>query len=195
MPCIAMHLDEEDFGLVKQWLSGDEEIAYIVADGPGRWRAGRTIAEVADHRFCLWHIPSGSLPLLTQDVRRDEQIANPWAGWTELRGGADPSVPYFGAGHVGIIWLIMNIASKESTGGIGLSAFEWIGNRYSVIGKPAPKATHRWWNRLKGRVQRAARLVPRNGPINGAIARGGEVWAFPSAYRRLVAGENRDFNP
>jgi len=84
------------------WLNTSEELAFIVTDGPGRWIAVPTIQAIENPRICLWHVPSGPLPLLhPQPSQAIGSISDPWAGWEELRAGADSSNPYFGAGTSG----------------------------------------------------------------------------------------------
>ena len=71
----------------------------LVEDGfRQRWKAVRTVERLKDGNHKLWHIPAGPLPLLAEDGP-DRDIHDPWEGWTERRSGADPTTPYFGAGH------------------------------------------------------------------------------------------------
>jgi hypothetical protein len=193
MPWLPFYADEEDFIVVHDHLNQDEEIAFIVSDAPRRWRATHTIPHMEGVLLCLWHVPSGPLPLLQlHPSEAVDSIADPWSGWTELRTGADKSCPYFGAGHPGIIWLNHRPKSKRMSDGIGLSSFEWIGNRYSPIGSPAPEVTAKFWRRLRRWAKRSAVIIPRTGALNGA---GPEIWAFPSALAAFRSGRGRDSNP
>ena len=63
--------------------------------------------------------------------------------------GANPKVPYFGAGHPGVYWLNARTESTYNSDCLGLSSFEWIGNWYKAIGIEAHPATKKWWERLK----------------------------------------------
>jgi hypothetical protein len=193
MPCIPLYATAVDFELLREWLNGDDEIAYIVAAGSRHWIAVPTVEQLPGRRVCLWHTPSGPLPLL--DNSRKETwptVPNPWSGWEEVRTGADPSVPYFGAGHVGIIWLNMRPSGRDTPESIGQSSFEWIGNWYGIIGHPAAASTKLWWEKLRRRVKKAAAIVPRGGPQS---SRKPEIFALPDGYSRLSSGAKADINP
>ncbi|MCC7418729.1 MAG: hypothetical protein IT428_00470 [Planctomycetaceae bacterium] len=96
MPWLPLYADEDDFRDVLSWLNSDADIAFIVADGPQRWRAVARLEILTYGRYCLWHLPSGPLPLLGQGTIEDSQVPDPWAGWQEVRTGAEPSDPYSG---------------------------------------------------------------------------------------------------
>lgn len=191
MAYIGIYAVEADrpaiFGLV------DDEIAFIIPDGPGRWRASRSIDQDNVQTVALWHIQSGALPLLgpTADSP-DGEVPNPWAGWTECRAGAVRAQPYFGPGHPGIIWLTIAPVGKEPSSICGRSGFEWIGNRYAVLGSPAVKATELWWKRLRRKVAQLGEKVPYgNDPAMAAHT----LWALPAAYALLAQGAKADLNP
>jgi hypothetical protein len=104
MPCIPLYADESDFSTIHDYLNQTEEIAFIVSDGLQRWRAVKAVPNMDLGRICLWHMPSGSLPLLHPlPSKTVESISDPWGGWTELRTGADANCPYFGLGDQGIL--------------------------------------------------------------------------------------------
>jgi hypothetical protein len=135
-------------------------------------------------------VPAGRLPLVRGGGIAAGVIDDPWAGWTDERTGADPALPYFGAGDPAILW--WNVRTRGRGGGLGLSSFEWIGNRYAVLGTPAPATTESWWKRLLRGVARDAVKIPRNGPWDGESA---EIWALPSALAAIRSGVPRDDNP
>ena len=193
MPWIPFYADEEDFRVIHDYLNQNEEVAFIVSDGPRRWSATHTIPSMDGVRVCLWHVPSGPLPLLHPHPSKTvDSISDSWSGWTELRTGADSTCPYFGAGHPGVIWLNHRPKAQRVPDGIGLSSFEWIGNRYSVIGSPAPKVTEKFWQRLRRWVKKSAVGIPRSGPVNGLHP---EIWALSSALAAFRSGRSRDPNP
>lgn len=192
MPWLPLYVDDADSQQLLSWLNTDEEIAFIVSDGPKQWKAVHSIESIVNGRYCLWHAPSGPLPLVGHGTIKDGQVRDPWAGWTEVRTGANPNTPYFGAGHPGIVWLNARPISHRNSKAIGLSSFEWIGNYYRIIGNPAPEVTEKWWQRLRKAVKKVARRIPREGPCDGADA---EIWAFPSAYESILSGTPRDSNP
>ena len=193
MPWLPIYADGSDFKVIHEWLNQNEELAFIVSDGPKRWKVTTTIPELTGTRVCLWHVPSGSLPLLGPTPRHQGGvIPSPWSGWQELRTSAEPEVPYFGAGHPGIIWLNVRVAAKWVKDGIGLSSFEWIGNHYSAIGHPAPEVTERLWQSLKRWTKKSAKRIPRSGLVDGPHP---EIWTFPSAFAAFERGIGRDPNP
>jgi hypothetical protein len=193
MPWLPLYIDEIDAAGLGDELNFDPEIAFIVATSPGVWVARRALHGIADGRLCLWHVPSGPLPLFRGVDRQPGTVADPWAGWTEFKAGADPLVPYFGAGHPGIVWWNVRTRSRRVPGGIGLSSFEWIGNHYRVLGNAADPRTEAWWAQLRKSVRRwKARRVPRSGPTDGPNP---EIWALPSALSKINAGVPRDENP
>jgi hypothetical protein len=109
------------------------------------------------------------------------EVSDPFAGWTEIRSGADGQ-PHFGPGYAGIIWWNVKTNSQQ-VAGLGLSSFEWIGNHYKIIGKPAKAEAEAWWKRLRNAAERLKAVrVPRPGPIDGPRA---EIWALPSALQKI----------
>jgi len=140
----------------------------------------------------LWHRPSGPLPLVGPFKSAVGEVLDPFAGWTEIRSGANAHQPYFGAGHTGVVWWNVKIESKQLPG-LGLSSFEWIGNHYKIIGQPAKPETEAWWKRLRNAVRRLKAVrVPRSGPVDGPRP---EIWALPSALQKIRDGVARDLNP
>lgn len=168
----------------------EDDIAFIVSDGKRRWRATRECPVPIAAKTILWHVSSGPLPLV-----RDNQglppdvIADPWNGWTEVRTGADPKVPYFGADFAGVFSLNLRLRGRESGSLCGLSSFGWVGNRHALIENPAPQATEKRWKKLRRQVAAIAQKVPRGGAGSGHPA---EVWAFPGASELLGKA---DINP
>jgi hypothetical protein len=189
MPWLPIYADAVDFRVIHDWLNTSEELAFIVADGPRRWRAVPSIPILGSARVCLWHVPSGPLPLPHASPSRDvSSITDPWSGWEELRPGAIASRPYFGSGHPGIIWLNVRPVSRRSPQSIGLSSFEWIGNLNRVIGRAADPSTQAIWRSMRRWVQKRAKKIPRSGPLDGP---GAEIFAFPSALAAFESGAGR----
>ena len=193
MPWLPLYLDEVDAADLLGLLNFDRDLAFIVSTGRGQWVARRAVDLAADGRHCLWHSPIGPLPLLREVGRPDGVISDPWAGWIEERSGADPSQPYFGPGHPGIIWWNLRMRSRRIPGGLGLSSFEWVGNHFRLTGSPADPRTEAWWAHLRKEIRRRkARRIPRQGPPDGP---GAEIWALPSAFAKIESGTPRDDNP
>jgi hypothetical protein len=143
-----------------------------------------------NNRVLLWHVPSGPLPLLGENGVLG-WVSSPSEGWTELRSGADNTVPYFGPGHPGIFALTTRIESQRSCA-IGLSTIEWIGNWYKVLGDSASPQTERYWRRLKRYVASSGKLITRAGATDGPKP---DAYAFPSALRQILAGRSRAVTP
>ncbi len=193
MPSLPMYLEKNDLPLVQGWLNEDLEIAYLVSDGPKRWRASKTVEKLTDGVYTLWHIPTGPLILLPpKDEKFNGVISDPWKGWNELRTGADPTKPYFGPGYVGVLDLDIRTNSKVEPEKIGISSFGWIGNYFSVLGNKADPATKLWWEKLKKWAKKNATKIPRIGPVDGPKA---EIWAFPHALKAIQTGKPRRDNP
>lgn len=186
MPWIPMYLKPADLPQLLDILGDD--IVPIVSEGGGKWRAVRNLQDLHEPHYALWHIPSGPLPLYTMDGKK-RWVANPFEGWTELRAGADNSVPYFGSGHVGIFTLNLRFQGKEPHSTCGLSSIGWIGNRYRVIGQPAPDVTVKRWAKLKRQITKVATKFPRGGPDSTGVP---EIWAFEKAKAGLGRA---DINP
>jgi hypothetical protein len=193
MPWLPIYATESDAINVIDLLSNDPEIAFLIPEGKGRWRAVKTITYAAQRRLSLWHVPSGPLPLLQADhMQPDTLILDPWSGWEELRAGVNPNQPYFGAGPVGVVWLNMHTIGKDKDSSLGLSGFEWIGNHYRLIGNGAHPSAELWWKSLRKRIAKLSHKVARRG-LSGTLRP--EIYALPDAYSLLQRGHIADMNP
>lgn len=195
MPWLPLYASVKDLTGIFDFLSAESDIAFLVADGAGRWRAIEAMGFGGDRRYCLWHVPSGALPLLrvgeTGVAEPDAaSVADPWAGWQEIRAGADRTNPYFGAGHPGIFWFNARSQSIDKKDAIGLSSYEWIGNHYRMIGNAAMPVTEKYWARLGRRMRKGAKRIPRSGPVNGSNP---EIWAMEDAFSKIVDGTERGY--
>ncbi len=191
MPWLPFYADEKDFQDVLERLNADEEVAIIISSGEKRWIVRRRVETLGDGHYYLWHIPSGPLPLLFWQAGElcVARVENPFAGWQERITGVNPSIPFLG-NHSGVIMLTKAVQGIESADAIGLSCFSWIGNRYKRIGLGASETTERWWRRLRRWVRKVAvKQIPRAKGLKP------EIWAFPSAYRKILEGTACDVNP
>lgn len=179
MGCIYMYVEEPDLDVLLRWLNEDDEVAFIVANGPKRWVAKKRIDNLnTNSTQALWHIPFQWLPLIV-DFSTHRMIEDPWSGWEEIRQGADPREPYFGPGCAGIIWLDPKLNQTK----IPISTFQWIGNYYGG----ATEETERWWKRLRKRMTRELPKLPRTDDSS----RKPEVFTFPSALKAIEDGKPR----
>jgi hypothetical protein len=190
-----MYVLNTDVDLLVTHLDDDPDLAWLAADGPKRWKASPRHPQLRG-RIGLWHIPSGPLPRLDEDPTKavSSWIHDPFEGWDELRPGRDPTTPYFGAGHPGVYWLNLRTDADRPrrTADIGLSSFEWIGNRYRAIGSPAHPTTEKHWRALRKWVAKVATKVPRTGNLDDP---GAEIWAFREALEGITSGVGREPNP
>jgi hypothetical protein len=191
-----MYLYERDFEALIQHLDSDEELAWIVPAGSGRWIARKTLLWSADRprsRHVLWHIPSGPIPLADPGGVAADWVHDPWNGWRERHTGADPDVPWLGD-PPGVYHLNLRFASNDEQGKteIGMSSFEWIGNYWRVLGRRAEPSTQRHWRRLTYWARSHSQRIPREGPLDGPRA---EIYAFPEALTAIRDGARRALNP
>jgi hypothetical protein len=188
MPYFSIYTDDDDNRRILLILNEDPEVAFIVAKGPGRWIARRTLDRVHGGDYCLWHVDSGPLPLVRAHGTIFGTVEDPWSGWTEERAGGDPSLPWFHDSPGQIFW---NVSVPDVTykNKIGLSGFSWIGNYWRSVGKPADPKTEKWWAKFRRMIKKIpARRIPRIGPIDGPKP---EIWALPSALSRIENGVTR----
>lgn len=188
MPWLPFYASESDWPALLSHLNASEELAFVVSNGPGKWIAVKALESLTYGRYCLWHVPSGPLPLIRGAKEAAGEITNPFAGWPEERAGADPTKPYFGAGHPGVFWLNIRCKEAHRVSGealVGLSSFEWIGNHYKSIGVAAKPETEKFWKTLGRWVKKLAVKVPRGGPQQPTPP---EIWAFSGAQAMFEAG-------
>jgi len=190
MPWLPMYVNKDDASLLLTLLNEDTDIAYIISNGKKKWRVIETIENLEDGRYCIWHVSSGPLPLVG-GFRKDTYVKNPWSGWKEKKTGADPTQPYFGSGHPSIIWLNLFTHSTREPNKIGLSSFEWIGNHYKSIGRPAPDITKKWWRILRKSIAKVSIKLSR---VDDQKLKN-EIYTFPNAAEEIKNGKERAENP
>jgi ketosteroid isomerase-like protein len=157
-----------------------------------RWRAVPTVERLEDGIHSLWHVPSGSLPLLTPNGGPSQAVPDPWAGWVEQQPGAERRIPYFG-GYFGEISLdlaarhrpytdaekatlrVISPYLERETDLLIASDFKWYGSHRSPWAQPM----RRWQDRFKAWVRRTATDLG-----TGRY----HIWAFPSALEKLKGG-------
>ena len=186
-----MYATENDLKGILDFLNVDDDIAFIVGNGAKSWIARET-AEFSDHSwYCLWHIPSGPLPLEKEYGTDPGVIEDPWSGWTEIRTGGRPDRPYFGD-PTGVIWLSAHVESRQNEGALAMSGFSWIGNYWRPLGRSAKPVTEKYWNQLRRHLKKQAQRIPRSGAVDGPKP---EIWAMKEALHQIQGGRPRDLNP
>ncbi|HYO58066.1 hypothetical protein [Archangium sp.] len=188
---LGFYAHEEDTYLLRQRLDEDPEIAFILQNGPGRWRAVENIDELQG-KTVLWHVPGGPLPLLGRGAGEpDTLIENPFAGWQERREGLDYSVPYFGPSWPSALLLELYTPGWRGleTDRMPLSGLSYFGDQ---SGRTTHPTTRRWWRRMRDWMRRHAVRITRSGPLEGRHA---DVWAMPAALHAIQAGLERDDHP
>jgi hypothetical protein len=191
MSWLPIYATPTDFEEVFEYLNNDKEIAFIVANGTSSWIAHET-AEFNDHSwYCLWHLPSGPLPLEKEVGTTPGTIHDPWAGWTEIRTGGRADRPWFGDSPK-TIWLEAHTNSRQTEGAIAMSEFSWIGNYWRPVGQSADPSTEKYWNRLCRYLKKDSCRIPRSGPLDGPKA---QIWALREALQQIRDGRSRDINP
>lgn len=159
-----------------------------------RWKAVRAVEALKDGHHSLWHVPAGPLPRVNMDPGprpligpegpQYPPILDPWTGWT--------GPPGFGSGcHPWIrleLWTRHRPDTQQERTALpelnafwlnqddllAVSGFSWTGSHF----RTAPPQTQRWWNRMKGWVDRTAVRLRANPGF----------WAFPSALLKLKGG-------
>jgi hypothetical protein len=198
-----MYIEPADFARIVDHLDDDPEIAWIVGDG-GRWVAKPRLDRVPPSMVCLWHIPSGPLPLFVRipfaripggadPVEQKGVIEDPYAGWEDPMGG-EFEEPHFGdpPGVVSLILQVKGGPGDRPDHAIGISTFGWIGRHYSALGRVPVPSTTRWWQALRKWVKATAVRVPYSGPLDGPKP---EVFAFPAALEAIRSGAPRAASP
>lgn len=203
MGWLPLYLVHEDVEFLNDWLNQEEEIAFLVSNGPSKWIAEKQHDIIADMQqqnaegyingnylnYSLWHIPSGPLPLFGSGNNKlrfhkedwdESSIKDPWNGWTELRAGADSEMPFFGA-HPGVIRLSIHLSQNNA---IPMSDFQWIGNHYKIIGSTADRSTEKFWNKLRRMAKKIGTHIPRENKPEQK----NEIYAFPSAHKQILNG-------
>ena len=181
---IGLYVDEPDIELFRERLNADPEIAFILPEGPGHWRAVWQIDD-AQGQTMLWHVPGGPLPLLLPSGQ-NAVITNPFAGWQELEPGRDRTVPYFGTGWPSTLLLKLFPPGWRGLprNYIPVSGLGWYGRMMGA----SPLPTRRWWRRLGEWVRRRSVRVTRNGPLFEPHA---DIWALPAGLRAIQSGAER----
>ena len=80
MPWLPFYASKEDFDTLRNHVNATDDLAYLVACGPGQWKAVRALESTECGRYCLWHVQSGPLPLLRPGSETPGEVVDPFAG-------------------------------------------------------------------------------------------------------------------
>jgi hypothetical protein len=175
---------------IVEYLNEDANVAFIVADGPRRWRAVERVGDLAPGHHAIWLRAHGPLPLVeSPGVEPSATIADPMAGWDERVPASTPAMPFFGSDPA-VVWA--HVPRFDEHTSVPMTAFGWIGDRYRGIDHGASAAARQWWRRLQKWIRSRTEIVRRGGP-DGTGPK--DVAAFPDALARLQSGVPGDLNP
>lgn len=183
---INLYVDEADVELLRERLNADAEIAFIIPEGPGRWRASWQVDD-ASGMTVLWHVPAGPLPLLTP-LGQDTLVEDPFAGWQEREQGFYEYLPYFGPSEPRTLLLTLVYPGWRGLprDWMPLSGVSWYGR--TAARSPHP-STRRWWQRFRSFIRSHASLV------TATNFESQTAWALPAAQRAIQAGTHADMRP
>ncbi len=200
MATIPFYATSEDIKDIIKYINDQEDLAYIVADGPNKWIAKNTVDILEATEHFIWHIPSGPLPLLREVGQDPLTIDEPFKGWTQLRNTGNLSLPYFGPGHPGVFQMDLYnhkspVQPEADYTNLSRHSLGWIGNHYKILGNGAKEITEKRWKSLRKWVQKQSKKVPYGGPnyVNGDGQL--EVYAFKDAQRLFAEGKIANVNP
>lgn len=195
MPSILLYTLETDLRAIVDHLGDDPDIAFVIEDGPRRWKAVDRMPRITPGHHALWHVPSGAPPLLDRAHNEGAapRIADPFAGWEERFPSANAAKPFFGS-YPGVIWLHLSECAVSASPVVPMSAFGWIGDRYRGIGHGAAPSTRQWWRRLQTWIKSRSQIVPR-GSLRPSSKVPVDVAAFPAAFAKLQGGAPGEMNP
>lgn len=218
MPYLPMYISGSDIQLVLKHLEEDSEVAFIVSEGPRRFRAQRTAAPLTNNEYLLWHVPTGPLPEFMGAKKPDRWIVDPFAGWEQTSALGPDGLPSVGAHQVTIMQLWVRpttnmtnvwhgelgpdqhfIPRPPDPNGygppIGISSLCWTGNYWNILGAGALETTERWWQRFRRWTKKNARRVPSFGPLDQKLSPLDGAYAFPQALAEIRRGRFRGVNP
>jgi hypothetical protein len=190
-----MYLDVPDLPLLEDFLNSESEIMIIARFENSKYVSMKPAKLQPNSHYTLWHLPSGNIPQNCLDAQGNI-VNDPWTkrhlGAIYLRleicpGKYQTFVPRSSGNG-------LEFATSDNSSAIGRSSFEWVGNRFSVIGKKAHPSTNRWWKYLRRWVSRNAQKIASYGVLHNRES-GLEVWTFPAAYSAISAGRPRNVNP
>jgi len=194
---IILYLTKKDAESIVDWINHEKGIAWIVKESQDgkmyRWKAVNSIDAMQASEYCLWKIGEGPLRIPTGNHETEDMVVlAPFNGWEQTLEVASAETPWFGAAAPETFMFTFREHGRESENAIGRSGFNWIGNYFGVIGKPAPEECKKWWDRLKRHIKKNATGIPWPGDLGSGKT---GAYAFPEAYAQLQKGRPKDVNP
>lgn len=212
---IPFFADERDAKHVMDWFHRQKDVAFLLPNGPNRWKAVSRVTHLEDGEYVLWHIPGG--PLAEYKTNRElVKVPDPWKRWSPLipspdPASLDPDVPYPGVpydvpnveapGLFGLeLWTRHRRYSQQEkerlkvihslwdgpNDVLQMSALSWKGQHW-FHGK-GPAATLQFWNRFQQWLAREA-IPLADIPCDSRASEPWRIYSLPSALRRLKEGQ------
>jgi hypothetical protein len=195
VPSIELYLDMPDLSLLQEFLNNEGDLAFIIPSSDGTFEMKDSVTLEPNHKYTLWHVPSGDVPVDCCDVQGRivvDPIRGVRPGAIDLRLEVSPGKYQQlvrrsqGDGY--------ELKLFDDPTAIGRSHFGWLGNKFKLVGKGALPSTVRWWQRLRRWVSKHGHRVTWTGELEGPKSEL-RVWAFPFAYAALKLGRPRSVNP
>jgi hypothetical protein len=194
---IILYITRPDADRIRDWINAEESVAWIIEAGrSGRtytWKAVDRLDSLHPQEYSIWHktadrltIPSGNLEL------EDEEVLDPYHGWSQLLERLDATYPWFGAHLPGPYTFRFKERGASAPDSLGRSGFAWAGDHYRIIGKPAHPEAKQWWERLKRFVRENSTPMPWPKGEENSQKRS---YAFEDAYSQIRSGRPIDDNP
>jgi len=193
---IILHMVDEDTDILRDWINGNNDVAWIVKVRQEgciyRWQAVSQVDSITPGEHCIWHRQSERLTIPSGNSRlKDGIVADPFLGWDQRLDTDVAQLPWFGSLAPGPFWLHYRAEGRERAGAIGRSGVGWLANYFRQIGKPAAPAPQKWWAQLRRFVQKQAVAI--SWPPGTASRT--RAFVFPRAYELHCSGAHLDANP
>jgi len=199
VPSLIVYATRLDADLIRTWINEESCVAWITKvreeNHHYEWKAVRELDSIQQQEYALWHMESGHLNIPSGNARRPDAIVHdPFRGWVQNLEHSGKTCPWFGGNLPGPYSFVFAEDGCEAPGNLARSEFNWLGDRYKSIGKPADPVAWKWWRRLQRFVRRSTTAIPWVESLtNRRVAP--MAYAFPDAARQIQNGRQRDVNP
>jgi hypothetical protein len=205
MPWLPLYLLDSDIDLLNAWLCKDQDVYFIKQVDKNHWKLVKELKfkkEGFSNEYRLWHLPSGQIPLIKERSLSEgvpieslfkratyDHVLNPFEPWSGRPCSNLSGLPFFEDDETKVFTLTI-YNSNGLNHEIRISGFEWLGNRYSIIGKGAEESTEKWWRRLRNFVKKNSIQIPR---CNDSSMKK-EIYTFPKAIEAIKNGRPCSLN-